>query len=100
MCCFKSLLKELTNNPSFPSIINSGIKSLLNAITGVPQTMPSTTHRPKGSSKLIRYKSAKRHSDRFLRFHRLPHPTGKDNIVDILSAITTAVSILILYFDA
>src|SRR6185312_15599467 len=49
----------LTRKPVTPSSISSGIDPRLQAITGVPQASASTTDSPNGSSKLIRWSSAR-----------------------------------------
>src|SRR5665213_4051140 len=48
-----------TRNPVTPSSISSRIDPRLQAMTGVPQASASTTDRPNGSSKLIRWSSAR-----------------------------------------
>src|SRR5450755_3292843 len=48
-----------TRKPVTPSSISSGIDPRLQAITGVPQASASTTDRPNGSSKLMRWSSAR-----------------------------------------
>jgi len=48
-----------TKNPVTPSSISSGIDPRLQAMTGVPQASASTTDRPNGSSKLMRWSSAR-----------------------------------------
>ena len=59
----------LTRNPVTPSSISSGIDPRLKAMTGVPQASASTTDRPKGSSKLMRWSKA-RADPRVLRARR------------------------------
>ena len=48
-----------TRKPVTPSSISSGIDPRLQAMTGVPQASASTTDRPNGSSKLMRWSNAR-----------------------------------------
>ena len=82
-----------TSMPVVPSSTSSGIDPRSNAITGVPQAIASTTLKPKGSSKSMRWSRAQRAAeerravlgrDRAEEADPVAVDAGRDLVVEVL----------------